>query len=183
MSTKYLIRRSEYHDSVTLMETARELTRLSGVLDAAVVMATDANKEILREAGLLLPEIVVATDMAYPPFTFAPRKGPKGLDIALMDEIARRVGFEVEYRNARFDFIPRGLVGGVYDASISAMTITGNREAQADFSEPYYVVSEALVVRAEPGAGSGASSAQDLGDDATLGARRGTAGAGPGSTC
>ena len=56
-----MIRRSEYHDSVTLMETARELNQLPGVLDAAVVMATQANQSILREAGLLVPEIKGAT--------------------------------------------------------------------------------------------------------------------------
>ncbi len=61
MSTKHLIRPSEYHDSVTLMETARELTQLPGVSDAAVVMATEANKSILREAGMLLPEIEAAS--------------------------------------------------------------------------------------------------------------------------
>ena len=61
MSTEYLIKPSEYHDSVTLMETARELTALPGVVDAAVVMATEANKSILREAGMLLPEIEAAT--------------------------------------------------------------------------------------------------------------------------
>jgi FdrA protein len=43
------------------MEAARELVSLPGVLDAAVVMATDANKGILREAGLLLPEVERAT--------------------------------------------------------------------------------------------------------------------------
>lgn len=56
-----MIRSSQYHDSVTLMEVARELTRLSGVVDAAVVMATEANKGILREAGLLMLEIEAAT--------------------------------------------------------------------------------------------------------------------------
>ncbi|MBN1138848.1 MAG: acyl-CoA synthetase FdrA [Anaerolineae bacterium] len=61
MSTRSMIRNSEYHDSVRLMETARELTRLPGVLDAAAVMATPANLSILREAGLLLPEIESAT--------------------------------------------------------------------------------------------------------------------------
>jgi len=54
------IRASEYHDSVALMEVARELTRFPGVGDAAVLMATEANKGILREARLLLPEIVAA---------------------------------------------------------------------------------------------------------------------------
>ena len=54
MTTQSLIRRSEYHDSVTLMLVARELLNLPGVLDAAVVMGTEANKGILAEADLLL---------------------------------------------------------------------------------------------------------------------------------
>ncbi|MFH1928407.1 MAG: acyl-CoA synthetase FdrA [Chloroflexota bacterium] len=60
MPIRCIIKPSEYHDSVTLMEIARELTQLPGVSDAAVVMATEANKSILREAGLLLPEIEAA---------------------------------------------------------------------------------------------------------------------------
>jgi FdrA protein len=43
------------------MEVARELSRLPGIADAAVVMATEANRAILREAGLYLPEIDGAT--------------------------------------------------------------------------------------------------------------------------
>jgi len=61
LPTRCIIKSSEYHDSVTLMEIARELTQLPGVSDAAVVMATEANKSILREAGLLLPEIEAAS--------------------------------------------------------------------------------------------------------------------------
>ena len=61
MPTRCIVKSSEYHDSVTLMEIARELTQLPGVSDAAVVMATEANKGILREAGLILPEIEAAS--------------------------------------------------------------------------------------------------------------------------
>ena len=61
MATKVRIKPSQYYDSVALMEAARELTRLPGVADAAVVMATEANKSILREAGLFLSEIERAT--------------------------------------------------------------------------------------------------------------------------
>ena len=56
MSVKTRVRPGEYHDSVTLMLVARELAKLPGVLDAAVVMATEANKAILQEAGLLTAE-------------------------------------------------------------------------------------------------------------------------------
>jgi len=56
LPVKTLIKRSEYHDSVTLMLVARELSHFPGVSDAAVVMATEANKGLLKNAGLLTPE-------------------------------------------------------------------------------------------------------------------------------
>ena len=61
MTVKTLIKPSEYHDSVSLMLVARELSNLAGVQDAAVVMATEANKSILAEAGLLTQEARSAT--------------------------------------------------------------------------------------------------------------------------
>ena len=61
MTVKTLIKPSEYHDSVSLMLTARELSKLDGVCDAAVVMATEANKSILADAGLLTDEVKTAT--------------------------------------------------------------------------------------------------------------------------
>ncbi len=56
MDVKTIVKTSEYHDSVSLMLAARELAKIPGITDAAVVMGTEANKAILREAGLLTPE-------------------------------------------------------------------------------------------------------------------------------
>lgn len=53
MIVKTLIKPGEYHDSVSLMLVARELSRQEGVADAAVVMGTEANRSILEGAGLL----------------------------------------------------------------------------------------------------------------------------------
>jgi succinyl-CoA synthetase alpha subunit len=61
LPVKTLIKHSEYHDSVSLMLIARELTNLAGVTDAAVVMATEANKGVLRNAGLLTSEVEAAS--------------------------------------------------------------------------------------------------------------------------
>jgi succinyl-CoA synthetase alpha subunit len=61
MTVKTLIKHSEYHDSVSLMLVARELSNLDGVLDAAVIMATEANKSLLADAGLLTDEVKPAT--------------------------------------------------------------------------------------------------------------------------
>lgn len=60
-TVKSLIKPSEYHDSVTLMLVAREVSHLEGVKDAAVIMATEANKGLLKNAGLLTPEIETAS--------------------------------------------------------------------------------------------------------------------------
>ena len=47
------VRRGLYLDSVALMRLSREIAALSGVEDAALMMATPANRAILAEAGLL----------------------------------------------------------------------------------------------------------------------------------
>ncbi len=61
MNVQTLIKTSEYHDSVKLMLVARELSRLPGVRDAAVVMGTEANKSLLEQSGLLSQPAQAAT--------------------------------------------------------------------------------------------------------------------------
>lgn len=50
------IKPSAYFDSVTLMLVQREVRQLPGIAEAGAVMGTEANKELLRDAGLLTPE-------------------------------------------------------------------------------------------------------------------------------
>ncbi|CAA9396591.1 MAG: hypothetical protein AVDCRST_MAG22-922 [uncultured Rubrobacteraceae bacterium] len=131
--------------------------------------------EVVREettsSALADGKIVVASNVAYPPFEFAPRRGPRGFDIDLMNEVADRTGLEVEYRNVQFDSLIRGLSSDLFDAVISGMTITDDRRQQVDFSDPYYNVDEALVVRS----GSEIESTGDL-ENEILGVQLGTMG-------
>jgi FdrA protein len=48
-----LVRRNFYCDSVALMTLSRSLTALPGVEDAAAVMSTEMNQQLLKQAGLL----------------------------------------------------------------------------------------------------------------------------------
>jgi len=57
--TKYDVRRGAYYDSVVLMQLQRGLIGLPGVKDAGVVMATQANRDLLA-ANHLLPESITA---------------------------------------------------------------------------------------------------------------------------
>jgi FdrA protein len=53
---KVEIRSGTYYDSVILMKLQRSLAEQPGILDAGVVMGTAANKEILAQTKLLVPE-------------------------------------------------------------------------------------------------------------------------------
>ena len=52
-ATEVEIRTGAYYDSVILMQLQRSLVELPDVLDAGVVMGTDANKDILVQSDLL----------------------------------------------------------------------------------------------------------------------------------
>jgi FdrA protein len=52
MIVRSAVRRSAYHDSVTLMQVQHALRQLPGIADAGVVMGTEANVDLLRQAGL-----------------------------------------------------------------------------------------------------------------------------------
>jgi FdrA protein len=58
--TKGEIRSGAYYDSVILMQLQRSLTELPGVLDAGVIMGTDANKDLLSQSDLLVPDVKAA---------------------------------------------------------------------------------------------------------------------------
>jgi len=50
------VRRATYLDSIVLMRMSRDIAALAGVEEAGLIMGTPANKEILREAGILAAE-------------------------------------------------------------------------------------------------------------------------------
>jgi ABC-type amino acid transport substrate-binding protein len=123
------------------------------------------------DAGEGMETITVASDIAYRPFEFSEGDEFEGFDIDLMNEIGKRAGFTPEYQNVAFDDIIDGLGSNHYDAAISAMTITEQREKRIDFSDPYFNADQSLLVRSD----SGIKSVDDLADS-TVGVQLGTMG-------
>ncbi len=99
------IRPGAYYDSVVLMQLQRALASLPGVLDAGVVMGTQANKAVLQPSGLLTPEIEVAS---ADDLVIAVRGEDEGAALAALDQvdhlIANRRSNSVEQ-----DFLPRSV--------------------------------------------------------------------------
>ncbi len=50
------VRRATYLDSIVLMRISRQIAVLPGIEEAGLIIGTPANKEILRDAGILGPE-------------------------------------------------------------------------------------------------------------------------------
>lgn len=128
--------------------------------------ATDTADLGLIEDGTL----IVGSDIPYPPFEQGDPPDYTGFDIDLINAVAEDLGLEVQIEDAPFDLILTG-GGGQFDLSISATTITPARENRVDFSDPYFVSSQGLLVQE----GSDVQSIDDLGG-AIVGAEDGTTG-------
>lgn len=128
--------------------------------EATTAEETTAPTEAAQDLGLQQEgKIVVGSDIAFEPFEFIKDGEPAGFDIDLMDEIANRLDVDVEYVNASFDTIFTQLASGDFDAIISAITITEERQQTIAFSDPYFAANQALAVTED----SDITSVDDLG--------------------
>jgi len=90
--------------------------------------------------------LTVGSDIPYPPFEQGKAPNYTGFDVDLLNAIAQDMGREVTYEDTSFDTIFRDLAQGKFDMVASATTITAEREQTVDFSNPYYLSEQALVV-------------------------------------
>lgn len=98
-------------------------------------------------------KVVVATDATWPPMEMVDKdKNIVGFDIDFMNAVAKEAGFTVEFKNTAWDGIFAGVESGQYDAIISSVTITEERQKKYDFSLPYIDAGQILIVpKAEKG--------------------------------
>ncbi len=115
--------------------------------------------------------LTVASDIPYPPFEQGKPGEYTGFDIELMEAIAEEVGRTAEFQDASFETIFRDVAQGKFEAVISAATITEEREKVVDFSNPYYLSEQAILVKD----GSDIKGLDDLAGE-TVAAQQGTTG-------
>ena len=81
--------------------------------------------------------IKVGVNAEFPPFEYMENDKMLGFDIDLMNYIAARIGYGVEFVNMPFDKLIPAVVNGEVDCAISAITATDERESVVDFTRPY----------------------------------------------
>lgn len=83
--------------------------------------------------------IVIATEAAYPPFNDTDASGKiVGFDVDVINAACAEMKAKCEIVAQDWDGLIPGLLANKYDAIIAGMSITPERQAQVDFSEPYF---------------------------------------------
>lgn len=93
--------------------------------------------------------IVFAADATWPPMELLDnKKQVVGYSADYAMAIGKELNIPVEVRNVAWDGIFAGLAAGNYDAVVSSVTITPERQKQFLFTTPYAEIHQALVVPA-----------------------------------
>ncbi|PFG43360.1 amino acid ABC transporter substrate-binding protein (PAAT family) [Isoptericola jiangsuensis] len=104
---------------------------------AGVDIAVDAEaRELVPQAFLDTGTVRVATDVPYPPFEMFESEGSDvitGFDYDLGQAIGARLGLEFRFEPQKFDGIIPAIQAGQFDATISAMTDTVERQGALTF--------------------------------------------------
>lgn len=115
----------------------------------------------------------IACDAKYAPFSFEEDGSYKGIDVEVLDAIAKEEGFDYELKPMDFDAIIPGLTSNQLDGAIAGMSITDERKKSLDFSDGYFESGLSIVVNADNTSINGESDLQ--GKSAAV--KKGTAGA------
>lgn len=118
-------------------------------LFAALALGTAAHAADLGGAVLK-----VGSDTASPPMEFIdPATGAiVGFDIDVVNAICEKINCKVEFISTGWDGIFTALQEGQFDLVASGVSITEERLQVMDFSEPYIVNGQAILVRADDAA-------------------------------
>ncbi|UOO92430.1 basic amino acid ABC transporter substrate-binding protein [Vitreoscilla stercoraria] len=89
----------------------------------------------------------VALNAEFAPFESMTTDGKvEGFDVDMMDALAKVGGFKVEYKHQPWEGLFATIQNGDADMIISAVTITEDRKQTMDFSDPYYTISQVVLV-------------------------------------
>jgi glutamine transport system substrate-binding protein len=115
----------------------------------------------------------VGIDTTYPPFEFEEAGEYKGIDIDIINAIAKNQGIKIEFSPMDFGGIIPAMQANQLDIAIAGMSITDDRKKVVDFSDPYFDAGLTLVVE---GGNEKITSIDDL-KGKKLAAKKGTTGA------
>lgn len=98
-------------------------------------------------------KLVLGTSADYPPYEFHKLIDGKdqivGFDITIAQEIAKKLGVELEIKDIAFKGLTEAVKTDKVDIVLAGMVPDEKRKKEVDFSDVYYVAKQAVIVRTE----------------------------------
>lgn len=141
-----------------MVNTLKKIAALAGAAVLSATMLSGCAKEKASDT------LVFGTNAEFPPFEFVSSNGIidqyDGIDIAVAKQIGISNNMDVKIENMEFDSLLIALQNGQIDAVIAGMTVTEERKEAVNFSTPYYVAKQVMIVKE----GSDIKKASDMAD-------------------
>jgi len=92
-------------------------------------------------------KLKAGTEATYAPMEYIDESGEiVGIDIDVVNAIAEEIGAEVEFENIGWDPLFPAVKNGEVDFGVSSITITESRQEEYDFTDPYYIANQLILV-------------------------------------
>ncbi|WP_111638758.1 transporter substrate-binding domain-containing protein [Marinomonas shanghaiensis] len=92
-------------------------------------------------------ELQVCAEAGYMPFDMRDKSGNiVGFDVDIAKSMAKAMGVKIDIRNTAWDGIIPALLTAKCDIIISGMTITPERNLKVNFTDPYIVVGQTILL-------------------------------------
>jgi polar amino acid transport system substrate-binding protein len=169
--------RRGYAAGVLALTAAVALTACGSGGNSSSSATTSASASAAGGVQLVTPgKLTVCTNIPYEPFQFKDASGKiVGFDVDIVDLVAKKLGVTQEIVDIDFAVIKSGaaMAAKKCDLAAAGMTITPERKANIDFSDPYFDATQALLAKK----GTGATSLADVkAKNLKLGAQASTTG-------
>jgi polar amino acid transport system substrate-binding protein len=135
-----------------------KLSKVIGLLLTTIVLLglavgcqpKEEEPEELLDQVLAAGVLKVSSDANYAPQSYLDDDGNwTGFDVAVAEEVAERLGVELEMMHVEWDLITGGSWNARWDVSIGSMTATEERAPVLWFTNPYYYTPAGFAVHAD----------------------------------
>lgn len=142
--------------AVSTLFVAIAITMLGIACSKPAPKAPDAAAPSKPTMSAALPDlkgraIVAVTENAYTPLNFVdPKTGQSvGWEYDAVNEIGKRLNAKIEWKLSSWDLMIQAVRDGQFDVGMDGITINDERKGQVDFSDPYMVSQQFMLVRAD----------------------------------
>ena len=104
-----------------------------------------ATLDAVKKAG----KLTVATSPDFPPFESLEGGKVVGIEVDIMELIAKELGVELDIVQMDFDSVLLGIQSAKYDCGMSGITVDADRQKNMLFTDPYYNAAQVIVVKAD----------------------------------